>query len=74
MKYEGFRSLMSQFSDLTYQNCVSGAKPDYAFIEEQLIKDFTESDTDVTEWTANTQQLMHNFFKFTGAPASVNQK
>jgi len=44
MKSDGFLSFMSHFSDLSYNNTTSAAKVDYKFIEEQLVRDFTESD------------------------------
>jgi hypothetical protein len=44
MKSDGFLSFMNHFSDLVYNNTISGAKVDYKFIEEQLVRDFTESD------------------------------
>jgi hypothetical protein len=43
MGVSGFLNYLSQFGNLVYGNCVSGAPVDYKYIEKLLKQDFLES-------------------------------
>jgi hypothetical protein len=43
MGVEGFLTYLSQFGNLVYENCVSGAPVDHKYIEKLLKQDFLES-------------------------------
>lgn len=46
--YKGFLSFLSQFSNLSYGNCVSGTSPDMPFIHKLLQKDFLDVPEETT--------------------------
>jgi len=48
MSTDGFLTLMSHFNDIVYNNSTSGGKVDFRYIEEQLVRDFTETESSPT--------------------------